>query len=125
MRGVTGPLLGGDRGERHPQRAQPHLVPRPHRVGQVSPEPFLEFVHVPILPEAADLSPPINASSRAKPLATRLPCTVVPAMASSGFELAVSGVSPSDQSARFAYFRRLLRYGPAKPDREPPIRVRL
>src|ERR1700728_473639 len=50
VHGVARHLLVGDRGERHPQRAQPHLVPRPHRVGQVGPKLFLEFVHGPILP---------------------------------------------------------------------------
>src|ERR1700735_1063579 len=61
VHGVARHLLVGDRGERHPQRAQPYLVPRPHRVGQVGAEPFLKFVHSSILPHLGRPCPSISA----------------------------------------------------------------
>jgi hypothetical protein len=54
VHGGAGNLLVGDRRERHPQRAQPHLVPRPHGVGEVGAEPFLEFIHLPIVPDRSE-----------------------------------------------------------------------
>src|SRR5215472_14860233 len=44
-RGVAGYLLIRDRGEHHPQRAEPHLITCAHRGVEVGTEPFLEFVH--------------------------------------------------------------------------------
>src|SRR5262249_17745665 len=42
-------LLVGDRGQRHPQGAQPDLITRPYRVVQVRAQPVFQFSHTPIL----------------------------------------------------------------------------
>src|SRR6201995_4300900 len=42
-------LLVRDRGQRHPQGAQPDLIARPYRVVQVRAQPVFQFSHTPIL----------------------------------------------------------------------------
>ncbi len=49
-----GDLLGGDRGQRHPQRRGRHLVPAADRRGQVGLQPVLELAHARNLPRHAD-----------------------------------------------------------------------